>query len=41
MDCVDSLMANARNYPIEELELNDAMRTLGYELRGEAPAPGQ
>lgn len=41
MDCVDSLMANTRNNPIEELELNHAMRALGYELRSEPPAPGQ
>ncbi|MGY1683623.1 hydantoinase B/oxoprolinase family protein [Geodermatophilus sp. SYSU D01176] len=41
LDCVDSLMANTRNNPIEELELNHAMRALGYELRGEPPAPGQ
>lgn len=41
MDCVDSLMANTRNNPIEELELNHAMRALRYELRGEPPAPGR
>lgn len=41
MDAVDSLMANTRNNPIEELELNHAMRALRYELRDEAPAPGQ
>lgn len=41
MDCVDSLMANTRNNPIEELELNHGMRALGYELRDESPAPGQ
>ena len=41
MDAVDALMANTRNNPIEELELNHAMRALRYELRDEAPAPGQ
>jgi N-methylhydantoinase B/oxoprolinase/acetone carboxylase alpha subunit len=41
MDCVDSLMANTRNNPIEEVELNHAMRALRYELRSEPPAPGQ
>jgi N-methylhydantoinase B len=41
MDCVDTLMANTRNNPIEELELNHAMRALRYELRSDAPAPGQ
>jgi N-methylhydantoinase B/oxoprolinase/acetone carboxylase alpha subunit len=41
MDCVDSLMANTRNNPIEEVELSHAMRALRYELREEAPAPGQ
>lgn len=41
MDAVDALMANTRNNPIEELELNHAMRALRYELRDEAPAPGK
>jgi N-methylhydantoinase B/oxoprolinase/acetone carboxylase alpha subunit len=41
MDCVDTLMANTRNNPIEELELNHAMRALRYELRSDTPAPGQ
>ncbi|NMH96846.1 hydantoinase B/oxoprolinase family protein [Pseudonocardia acidicola] len=41
MDCVDSLMANTRNNPIEELELNHAMRAVRYELREEPPAPGR
>ncbi|WP_084480817.1 hydantoinase B/oxoprolinase family protein [Nocardia grenadensis] len=41
MDAVDSLMANTRNNPIEETELNHAMRAERYELRGESPAPGQ
>ncbi|MCD9197754.1 hydantoinase B/oxoprolinase family protein [Aeromicrobium wangtongii] len=41
MDAVDALMANTRNNPIEELELNHAMRALRYELRDDAPAPGK
>jgi N-methylhydantoinase B/oxoprolinase/acetone carboxylase alpha subunit len=41
LDCVDSLMANTRNNPIEEVELNHAMRALRYELRSEPPAPGE
>ncbi len=41
MDAVDALMANTRNNPIEELELNHAMRAERYELRDEAPAPGR
>ncbi len=31
MDAVDALMANTRNNPIEELELNHAMQALRYE----------
>lgn len=41
LDAVDALMANTRNNPIEELELNHAMRAERYELRDESPAPGQ
>ncbi|TCP53085.1 N-methylhydantoinase B [Tamaricihabitans halophyticus] len=41
MDCVDALMANTRNNPIEELELNHSMIAERYELRDEPPAPGQ
>jgi N-methylhydantoinase B len=41
MDAVDALMANTRNNPIEELELNHAMQALRYELRDESPAPGR
>lgn len=41
LDCVDTLMANTRNNPIEELELNRAMIAERYELRDEPPAPGQ
>jgi N-methylhydantoinase B len=41
LDCVDTLMANTRNNPIEELELNHAMIAERYELRDEPPAPGQ
>jgi len=41
LDCVDTLMANTRNNPIEELELNRSMIAERYELRDEPPAPGQ
>ncbi|GAA1101369.1 hydantoinase B/oxoprolinase family protein [Pseudonocardia alni] len=41
LDCVDSLMANTRNNPIEEVELNHAMLAERYELRDEPPAPGR
>ncbi|MEV4596973.1 hydantoinase B/oxoprolinase family protein [Amycolatopsis sp. NPDC049253] len=41
LDCVDALMANTRNNPIEELELNHAMLAERYELRDEPPAPGR
>jgi N-methylhydantoinase B len=41
MDCVDALMANTRNNPIEELELNRGMIAERYELRDEPPAPGR
>lgn len=41
LDCVDTLMANTRNNPIEELELNHAMLAERYELRDEPPAPGE
>ncbi|SFB49602.1 5-oxoprolinase (ATP-hydrolysing)/N-methylhydantoinase B [Amycolatopsis marina] len=41
LDCVDTLMANTRNNPIEELELNHGMLAERYELRDEPPAPGQ
>ena len=41
MDAVDTLMANTRNNPIEELELNHAMRAMRYELREEPPAAGK
>src|SRR5690606_28064227 len=41
LDCVDTLMANTRNNPIEELELNRSMIAERYALRDEPPAPGQ
>jgi N-methylhydantoinase B/oxoprolinase/acetone carboxylase alpha subunit len=41
MDAVDTLIANTRNTPIEELELRYPMRVDRYELRDEAPAPGR
>jgi N-methylhydantoinase B/oxoprolinase/acetone carboxylase alpha subunit len=41
MDCVDSMMANTRNNPIEEIELRFPLRTERYELRPEPAAPGR
>lgn len=41
LDCVDSLIANTRNNPIEELEWRFPMRTERYELRDEPCAPGK
>ena len=41
MDCVDNLMANTRNNPIEELDLRFPMRCDQYELRPEPAAPGK
>jgi N-methylhydantoinase B/oxoprolinase/acetone carboxylase alpha subunit len=41
LDSVDSLLVNTRNNPVEELELRYPLRILRYELRPEAPAPGQ
>jgi 5-oxoprolinase (ATP-hydrolysing) len=40
-DCVDSLIANTRNNPIEELEFRFPMRTERYELRDVYAAPGK
>ena len=39
-DTVDSLVANTRNNPIEELEWRFPMRTERYELRDDLAAPG-
>jgi N-methylhydantoinase B len=41
MDAVDTLVANTRNTPIEELELKYPMRVDRYELRELPPAPGR
>jgi N-methylhydantoinase B len=41
LDSVDSLVANTRNNPIEELEMRLPMRCMRYELRDEGPAPGK
>ncbi|QEC47278.1 methylhydantoinase [Baekduia soli] len=41
LDAVDSLIANTRNNPIEELEWRFPMRTERYELRDEACAAGE
>ena len=40
-DSVDSLVANTRNNPIEELEWRYPMRTERYELRDDWAAPGK
>ena len=40
-DTVDSLVANTRNNPIEELEWRFPMRTERYELRDDLAAPGR
>ena len=40
-DTVDSLVANTRNNPIEELEWRFPMRTERYELRDDHAAPGR
>jgi 5-oxoprolinase (ATP-hydrolysing) len=40
-DSVDSLVANTRNNPIEELEWRFPMRTERYELRDDGAAPGK
>ncbi len=41
LDAIDTLMANTRNNPIEEMELNAPLVCERYELRDEPPAPGQ
>ena len=41
IDCIDNLMANTRNTPIEETELSAPLRCERYELRDDAPAPGR
>ncbi len=41
LDAIDNLMANTRNNPIEEMELNAPLICERYELRDEPPAPGR
>lgn len=41
IDAIDTLMANTRNNPIEEMELGAPMLCERYELRDDAPAAGQ
>ena len=41
MDAVDTLIANTRNTPVEELEWRFPMRTERYELRDDACAAGK
>lgn len=41
LDAIDTLMANTRNNPIEEMELNAPLICERYELRDESPAPGE
>jgi N-methylhydantoinase B len=41
MDAVDTLYANTRNNPIEDIESHLPLRVMRYELRNEAAAPGQ
>ncbi len=41
IDAIDTLMANTRNNPIEEIELRNPMICERYELREEPPAPGR
>jgi N-methylhydantoinase B len=41
MDAVDTLFANTRNNPIEDIESHYPLRVDRYELRDEATGPGQ
>ncbi len=41
IDAIDSLMANTRNNPVEEMELSAPMLCERYELRDDAPAAGR
>jgi N-methylhydantoinase B len=41
MDSVDTLYANTRNNPIEDIESHVPLRVTRYELREDAVAPGQ
>jgi N-methylhydantoinase B len=41
MDAVDTLYANTRNNPIEDIESHLPLRVSRYELRNQAPAKGR
>ena len=41
MDCVDNLVANTRNNPVEELDMHYPLRNERYELRADPPAAGK
>lgn len=41
MDAVDTLYANTRNNPIEDIEMHLPLRVTRYELREDAVAPGR
>lgn len=41
LDAIDTLMANTRNNPVEEMELGAPLLCERYELRDDDPAPGQ
>jgi N-methylhydantoinase B/oxoprolinase/acetone carboxylase alpha subunit len=41
LDCVDTLMANTRNVPCEEIEMRFPLRVERYELRDEPPGAGR
>ena len=41
LDSVDNLLANTRNVPIEEIEMQFPLRAERYELRDDPPAPGK
>jgi N-methylhydantoinase B len=41
MDAVDTLYANTRNNPVEDIESHIPLRVERYELREDAMAPGQ
>lgn len=41
LDCVDNLMANTRNVPVEEIEMHYPLRIERYELRPDPPGAGR
>ena len=41
LDCVDTLYANTRNNPIEDIESHYPLRVLRYEMREDSVGPGQ